>query len=128
MPWTLKDPERGSQGAFHCETCQATVPEETRADMHCGFIDERRWPMPGSVPKHFGGEAYTVDVCPGWLVRQPAVVEGVEAYAAMEAGVLGRYDPIGVRAVDQAALAAKSAFARFEAHKQRQMQDRMRRT
>ncbi len=55
--------------------------------------------------------------CPGWLVRQAAVVEGARAWAARKDGCLGDYFPDPYNAVLEAADVATQAFARFEAAK-----------
>lgn len=128
LPWTLPDPERGSiNGAFHCPTCLDTAGEATREGMHCGWIPKERWdPSREGVPSRIGSDTYDVDVCPGWLVRQPEVIEGAEAYSAMESGILDRYDPFNTHVVNQKAMIAKRSFNLFEVEKQKQAQARIR--
>jgi hypothetical protein len=88
--------------------------------MHCGYIPREQWPPGrGEVPVSFAGAPYQSDLCPGWVVRQPAVIEAAQAYAALEAGVLDRFDPLGLRVVTQAAMAAKRAFGLHELERQK---------
>lgn len=78
----------------------------TRAAMHCGFIPREKWRSPAILPKAFGGIPYESDTCPGWLVRQPAVVEGAKAYMKLEAGILDADRSV---VVTEAALLARRA-------------------
>jgi len=106
-----------------------TTSAPTREGMHCGWIPRSRWTAgTDGLPRQLGTEVYESDTCPGYLVRQPEVIAAAEAYSAMEAGALERCDPIGLRVVFQAAMAAKRAFNLFEAARQKQVQARMRMT
>jgi hypothetical protein len=101
------DPDTGAR-PWNCATCYPKSGPALRALLHCGFMPRSEWSASREhLPPSFGGEPYTLDVCPGWLVRQPAVVEGAEAAAALEAGVLDRFDPLGLRVVYQAAMAGR---------------------
>lgn len=124
LPSTMPDPDRGSPfGAFNCGNCLGKVAASVRAKMHCGYMEHDEWigARPEGVPPAFNGEPYEVDVCPGWLVRQPGVVEAAEAYAAMEAGILDRYDPEGLHVVTQGAMLCQRSFNMHQAAKQRQL-------
>lgn len=97
-----------------------------RGSLHCGYMPRSEWSRePAAVPPSFGGEPYTLDICPGWVVRQPEVVAGAEAYAALEAGALHIYDPLGLNLVWELAMIAKRSFNFHEARRQREMQDRL---
>ncbi len=104
--------KKKTMGAFNCQTCMGPKPaatEATRRVLHCGFMPREQWAGKFKLPQ-LGPEKYTLDVCPGWLVRQPDVVEGREAYEALEAGTLHLFDPHNTYAVYQAAMHAKNAF------------------
>jgi hypothetical protein len=121
LPYTLPDPEKpGVRSAFDCTSCRELRSSSQRAAMHCGWSDIPRasWPAKIQLPPVPGPpEPVGMDICPGWLVRTPGVVEATEAYSAMEAGILDRYDPRGARVVTLAALAAKRAFNVAEAER-----------
>lgn len=87
--------------------------------MHCGFMPREQWRTPSIVPKAFGGIPFESDICPGWLVRQPAVVEGAKAYAQLEAGIL---DPSRSRITTEAALLMRRAVNVHALEKMRQPQ------
>lgn len=74
--------------------------------MHCGYIPREKWRSPAILPKSIGGIPYESDTCPGYLVRQPAVVQGAEAYAMLDAGI---FDPDRSRVLTQAALLLRRA-------------------
>lgn len=80
--------------------------------MHCGYLPRSSWP-PGKLRVICGPEPYTADVCPGWLVRQPAVGEANAALAAKEAGVT--FNPLDLRPINQAVVALKRAVTMREA-------------
>lgn len=129
LPYTLPDPEQPTaKSAFDCAACRENRSDTQRAEMHCGWPDVPRatWSAKMQLPPVPGPADYTADVCPGFLVRSPGVVEATEAYAAMEAGILDRYDPRGSRIVTVAALAAKRAFNVYEAERQRKIAAKMR--
>jgi hypothetical protein len=130
LPSCSPDPDRNSPGAFHCPTCEPKEPRAKRLQMRCGFLPREEWPAGSEkrLPTAFASGAlpYTSDVCPGWLVRQPAVIEAAQAYAALEAGILDRFDPTGLRVVTQAALEAKRAFNLHELERQKKLAQRVR--
>lgn len=84
--------------------------------MHCGWLPRAEW-RDGKhhLPVALGPHRYTSDLCPGYLVRQPEVLEAGEAYEALEAGILDRHDPRGTRAVTIAALLMRRAMQQLEA-------------
>lgn len=124
MPWCLPDPDRGApRGAFDCQSCLASASPATRAMLHCGWMDESEWK--GTLePPPVGPDPYDVDVCPGWLVRQPAVKDGADAYAALEAHALDIYDPDRLNVIWSMAMEAKRAMNLYSAARQRQIAGR----
>lgn len=109
LPWLQADPKRRGASKFDCATCLPNTGPFTRSIMHCGYMPRDQW-QPGrdGLPPGFAeGVPYTPDVCPGWLVRQPAVCEAAEAHTALEAHVLDRFDPFRLRVVYLAAMAAR---------------------
>ena len=53
--------------------------------------------------------------CPGWIVRQPAVEEGIRAAQALRRGALGLYFPGGENTVLEAAEIGLASLEEFEA-------------
>ena len=80
--------------------------------MGCGWLPRERW-LPGErVP--VGVPPYKGDVCAGWLVRQPAVIEGAAAAAALKQGALELLDPAVHQTTWEAAQEGLRAFAVWE--------------
>jgi hypothetical protein len=124
LAWTQPDPDRKTPGRFHCTTCEQKTARTVRLAMHCGFLPRREWPSgPAALPATIGNTAdpNTCDVCPGWLVRQPRVIDGATAYAALEAGTLDRFDPENLRVVNQAALIVQRGFNLFHLDRQQRI-------
>lgn len=112
LPWTMPNAKKKSMGKFDCPSCVTSKPGETepmRRVMRCGFLPREQWAGKWKLPV-LGPDRYNLDVCPGWVVRQPAVIEGREAYEAMEANTLHIYDPYNLVVVHKAAMVAKRAF------------------
>ncbi|HYE58142.1 MAG TPA: hypothetical protein VD948_06535 [Rhodothermales bacterium] len=101
-----------------------------RAAMHCGYIPRSEWIDPKWEDKQNapGGEGFAdwakeCDICPGYVVRQPAVIEVCEAHGAAKAGFPSRKPAQCVvegvvelnRSVD-----AYSAFLHRKAQKERE--------
>jgi len=66
--------------------------------MHCGWLPREDWtpwvkPEDRGIPPALGPVRYEADVCPGWLVRQAAVVEASEAHAAFDKGAMEAFYP-----------------------------------
>lgn len=120
LPGAQPDPVRGTPGAYDCPTCIHGQPpvlapksRRVRLGMHCGFLPREEWrPGRDGLPVMMGGEPYTEDACPGWLVRQPEVNDAAEAFEALEAGILQRFDPRGSRVVTLAALLMRRVMNR----------------
>lgn len=122
LPLTLPDPDRGSPGKWHCPTCEPGTGRATRAKMHCGFIPKKEWPAGrGTIPLAIGDQPYAHDTCPGWVARQPEVEEAAQAYDALEAGILDRFDPLGLHVVTEAAQLARRSFNLHTAERLRQL-------
>jgi hypothetical protein len=92
-----------------------------RCGQHCGWVSRADW-TPGRstmLPEVMGSPAAPVridelDICPGFLVRQAAVIECVQARAALEHGALGQYIPESEAAALEGAMLATQAFNGFE--------------
>ena len=81
--------------------------------MHCGWMDRERWadPMIG-VPRD-----YESDICPGWLVRQPAVIDGARAWRARDQKALEIFDPEGLAVVWEMTEIADTAISLYQQEK-----------
>ncbi len=90
------------------------VPEHRRREMHCGWLPPEQWLLPGNEGVH-KVKGYSGDICPAWLVRQPAVLDVTEAYVALSQNALDRYDPEGLNVIWEAAMRGMSAFKQYEA-------------
>lgn len=73
-------------------------------------MPEAEWAPRAELPPAFGPNAYDVPVCPGWLTRQPAVTEAMEAFAALEKGALAVAFPDIDQATYEGAMTAVRAF------------------
>jgi len=89
--------------------------------MHCGWIPEEEWepwrkPEDRAIPTQIGPSPYRLNVCPGWVVRQPAVVEAAQAYGPYEKGAMAAYYPPDVTAnnVYEGAQAVAHSFNKFQ--------------
>lgn len=125
LPWTLPDPQTGTQnGRFDCDTCFHNLGAPTRSMMHCGLMPRDQWTPEmdrEAVPAYFGGQPYNANICPGWLVRQPAVIEASQAYSAYEKGALAIYDPDGMNVVLEAAMALDRSLNLFYAERRAEL-------
>lgn len=72
-----------------------------------------------------GPDVYEADVCPGWLVRQPMVVDGGRAWQALRNRALPLYDPFELNVTWEMAEVAEGAFSQYELHKQRELARRL---
>lgn len=84
--------------------------------MHCGYLPREEWPdrMDG-VPRMPDGEF--VDVCPGWLVRQPAVIDGSRLWKAFDKSALAIADPEGLSVVLEMVEIYDVAIGAYRAHR-----------
>jgi len=69
-----------------CSRC--TAPEAIRRHWHCGWIKKSEHSEDGviPVPPEFDGER--PDVCPGYLVQLPQVIEAARAHGWRKDGAL----------------------------------------
>jgi hypothetical protein len=125
LPDTMQDPDSPlPNGPCHCPTCVEHTDEATRASMHCGWMPREQWaPGMDGVPP-LGPDKYEVDVCPGWLVRQPMVMEGAKAGQAREEGILQLFDPEGLALVWDMAEIFKRAMNLYQARRMKQLKAR----
>jgi hypothetical protein len=102
---------------------------DVRRSWHCGYLPPDEWtehdgpnmpPIRGKRPtpqlsedKSVARFQFETDVCPGWICRQSAMNQAVEACTAMEAGELDVFFPGRGNAILQAAILMKSSFARY---------------
>lgn len=126
LPWAQRDPDARQPPRWDCVTCEGkgdgSRSPAVRAFMHCGFMPREKWP-PGEndVPPSLGPFPYTLDVCPGWLVRQPEVAEGARAWRAREKNALPIFDPSGLNVIWEMTEIADLAFSAFETEKMRDL-------
>jgi hypothetical protein len=73
-------------------------------------MPEADWAPESTLPPSFGPNAYSVDVCPGYLVRLPVVQECVQAYVALQAGALQVGFPRIAQEIWDGVMALRSAF------------------
>lgn len=88
--------------------------------MHCGYMPRREWV--GSPA--FGLPHDTAGYCPGWLVSQPAVLDGYRAWKAREDKCLDLYFPGLDAPVLEAADIAMQAVTAFRNDEIRKLKER----
>jgi len=91
----------------------------SRAGLHCGWMDDEDW-LPYEGPAVLGADAHPIDlstlqICPGWLVRQPAVVESTRAAMALQQGELSTVFPGREAALLEGAGVVQQALNVYEA-------------
>lgn len=87
-----------------------------RRTWHCGYLDREEW-LPSELPKVIGDVTYDCDVCPGWLVRQPAIAEAAEAGSAYDKGQIGVVFPDAPNLLIEAAILASRSFASHQLYR-----------
>lgn len=97
-----------------------SLPDALRATYHCGYMEKKQWTAI-DLPKSFDGEVYNLDVCPGWVVRQPAVVEAATAYDAYEHGEFTNFYPNTPNSLVEAVQAMGRSLKTNEAFRMRQI-------
>lgn len=81
--------------------------------MHCGYMPRSEWRNPQvGVPADYAGE-----YCPGWLARQPAVIDGMRAWRARDQKALEIYDPEGLANVWEMTELADAAISRYQSER-----------
>lgn len=106
--------DEAPDGRFNCDTCMATVPENIRVGLHCGYVDRDAWRWPAELPARIGSVDYDCDYCPGYVARSPAVIEAASAYAAYEKGSFSDFFPDAASSLHEAVMVAASAFNSYE--------------
>jgi hypothetical protein len=69
-------------------------------------------------------DLHEVGICPGFLVRMPAVQEGVQAYVALTHGELRTFFPGEQASLLEAALIVQQTFNLYELHQQKEAASR----
>lgn len=80
--------DQHSTNFVDCATCESLCSEPERVRMRCGWLPiskKSRPPMPHGYPDE------QPEVCPGYLVQMPAVIEGVRANGWREKGALREF-------------------------------------
>ncbi len=85
--------------------------------MYCGWLGKDLWPKEPQQPLLVGQVQYDAPMCPGWVVRQPAVVEAAQAYSARKDGCLGDYFPEPSNALLEAVDVTAMSFNSYESAK-----------
>lgn len=114
-------PDGKGKAIFDCDSCNEAFDDAMRAARHCGFMDRDAWtPGKAELPPVLGGESYKLDVCPGWIVRQPSVVEAADAFDAYEHGEFSNFYPDTPNRLVEAVQAFARALKRHEAFMMRE--------
>jgi hypothetical protein len=121
----------GGNAPFDCSRSELDycgLDEVTRAAYHCGFMDREDWrgdkpDLPAFIgfPEDPQGRVSLegIEVCPGWIVRQPAIVEAGHSAGALEKGQLGLYYPKAENVILEAAMEFVAAQNNFESAQMR---------
>lgn len=89
-----------------------------RAEQRCGWLPASTWPEVPSLPKYLiDGEPKYPPVCPGWLERQPLVVDVAHAWASFEKGCLGDVFPDPPNVLVEGLFLMSAAVNRSEAER-----------
>jgi hypothetical protein len=80
-----------SNSYLDCEKCKLMMGEKVRATWNCGLLSIEKRKGPGfPVPANWGSDS---DICPGYLITLPTVIEAARARMHWEKGVLAeRYE------------------------------------
>lgn len=101
-------------------------PINVRRAFHCGFLERKEWQgSEGCFPTSFGYGLvkYTADVCPGFLLTQPAILEAAEACAVPD-GEVEAYYPDGESTILAARMIAKGAVNQFQMFRLKQSESK----
>jgi hypothetical protein len=95
---------------------------------HCGYIDESEW-SEKQLPNGIGDprnivSLKDVDVCPGYLVRHPAVQQAQEAGAALEKRSLDIYYPELENVILESAMLYASVWSAYESYIMRKSKEK----
>lgn len=127
MPFLSPDEHGGAP--YNCDAegpgsrnCGADL--EQRRRMHCGWMPKEDWLGEKAELSDLMGcseQLSLLPVCPGWLVRQPAVEEAKMAGFALEKGALRETFPSLEHAIVDAAFICVGSWKAYEAFKMDQM-------
>lgn len=114
--------------------------------MHCGYLDEREWltatrgdgnlqvprvigksiDVPGVEWAHEDPHTgrLTPNVCPGWAVRQPFVIEACRAHKAFDKGALAALYPDISNSLAEAVQEVSRAFDEYSRQRMVELQRR----
>lgn len=91
--------------------------------MWCGWLPRETWPEAPDLPKYpIDGEVQCPPVCPGWLQRQPLVVETAQAWRAFDKGCLGDAFPDAPSVLIEAVFTMDAEVSRHQADQHKQAQ------
>jgi len=79
-----KNPQ--SRNYLNCSTCEKDLPANVRARWNCGFLTPKKRVGPG-FPSPAGWEA-DKDICPGYIIQLPQVIEVARARVHWNKGLL----------------------------------------
>jgi hypothetical protein len=124
---------------YECESCQNGKKEsqlaprslEDRRYMHCGWLKEREWldapprDPRGRLrpPRVIGagldepGVDWGADVCPGWAVRQPLIIECCQAHKAFDKGAMDAFFPDVAHCVAEGVMELSRTFDEYSRQK-----------
>lgn len=84
----LEDDNRPNASAYlDCNNC--TFDDEQKRQVNCAWLDESNRVGRAVVPAGYTGEH--PDICPGYLVQLPQVIDAVRAYSWRKDGALREY-------------------------------------
>ena len=91
--------------------------------MRCGWLPRESWPEVPDLPKYpIDGKLEHPPVCPGWLQRQPLVVETAQAWRAFDKGCLGDAFPDAPSVLIEAVFMMDAEVSRHQAEQHKQSQ------
>lgn len=90
-----------------------------RAEKLCGWVDPSTWhrSIYEGSPFDIDGAPYLPTICPGWLMRQPLIVEVAAAWRCFEKGNFGDFYPDASHVLCDGVLMLDAAIA---AHQKRE--------
>lgn len=80
-------------------------------------MDASEWTDPCELPKKIGSVSYELNICPGWVVRQPTVVQCAQAYSAFDKGEMNTFFPNASNLLLEGVLVACQSFNAFHSER-----------